>query len=69
MNYLLDHFDEFVGLIFDDEQSKIHTRASVVGLTSVNVIPDNVDNIDVDDNRLNVWVDLVSNKINKFTIG
>jgi hypothetical protein len=36
---------------------------------SINVIPDGVNNIDVDDNRLNVWVDLVTDNINKFTIG
>jgi hypothetical protein len=36
---------------------------------SINVIPDGVNNIDVDDNRLNVWVDLITDKINKFTIG
>ena len=69
MTYLLDHFDEFIGLIFGDVQDKIHARASVSGFTTVNVIPDNVNNIDVDDNRLNVWVDLVSDKINRFTIG
>lgn len=69
MTYLLDKFDEFIGLIFDNVQGQIHTRANVLGLTSVNVIPDNVDNIDVDDDRLNVWVDLLSNKINKFTLG
>jgi hypothetical protein len=36
---------------------------------SISVIPDGVNNIDVDDNRLNVWVDLLTDKINKFTIG
>jgi hypothetical protein len=36
---------------------------------SVNVIPDGVGNIDIDDNRVNVWVDRDTASIYKITFG
>jgi hypothetical protein len=61
-------FEKFIGQTFDTVHDQIKEEARANNL-SINVIPDGVNNIDVDDNRLNVWVDLVSDKINKFTIG
>lgn len=36
---------------------------------SVNLIPDGVGNIDIDDNRVNIWVDQNSAMIYKITFG
>lgn len=36
---------------------------------SVNIVPTDVDNIDIDHKRLNVWSDFNTGAIKKFTIG
>jgi len=65
---MTSQFEKFVGQTFDMVHQEIKEEARSLGF-SINVIPDGVNNIDVDDNRLNVWVDLVTDNINKFTIG
>ena len=65
---MVEMFDKFLGETFDMVHQEIKDEARFHNL-SINVIPDGVNNIDVDDNRLNVWVDLITDKINKFTIG
>lgn len=65
---MASQFDRFVGQVFDVVHQEIKEEARSLNF-SISVIPDGVNNIDVDDNRLNVWVDLLTDKINKFTIG
>jgi hypothetical protein len=36
---------------------------------SINIIPTDVDNIDIDPKRLNVWTDLNTGEIKRFTVG
>jgi len=65
---MINLFEKYVGQTFDTVHDQIKQEARANNL-SINVIPDGVNNIDVDDNRLNVWVDLITDEINKFTIG
>ena len=65
---MLENFDKFEGELFSIVEKDIKEEAARFGLM-INCIPDGVQNIDVEDKRLNVWVDLISDKIYKFTIG
>jgi hypothetical protein len=64
---VLEDFDKFEGEFFSLVEDHITEQATKFGLV-VNCIPDGVGNIDIDDRRLNVWVDLITDRIYKFTI-
>lgn len=65
----MSELNQYIGKIFvDDVSDAIQKWADENGYT-VNVIIADVDNIDVDDNRLNVWTEFTTGKIHKFTIG
>lgn len=65
----LRQLDKFIGQAYDGlVQDFIDGWAKVNRLT-INIVPTQVDNIDVDDHRLNIWIDFNTGKINKFTIG
>jgi hypothetical protein len=36
---------------------------------SINIVPTDVDNIDIDPKRLNVWTDFKTGQIKRFTVG
>jgi hypothetical protein len=65
----IKELDKYISKSYnDDVVDMIDDWAKSHGL-SVNVIPTAVGNIDIDDARLNVWVDFNSGNITKFTIG
>ena len=65
---MFQELSQFVGKNYTDAEIGINDIAEKYGL-NVNVIPDDIDNSNSDDYRLNVWVDLITDKIYKFTKG
>lgn len=63
-----NEFNQFLQQNYDNVGDQINSLAESHNLT-VNVIPDGVGNIDIEDNRVNIWVEQSSGKIYKITMG
>jgi hypothetical protein len=58
-----------IGKRYENETiDEIDACARQQGL-SINIVPTDVDNIDIDPKRLNIWTDLKTGAIERFTIG
>jgi hypothetical protein len=61
-------FNKFLNYNYEDSADQLNTLAESHNM-SINVIPDGVGNIDIEDNRVNIWVEQSTGKIYKVTIG
>jgi len=61
-------FNQFLNHNYEDSADQLNTLAESHNM-SINVIPDGVGNIDIEDNRVNIWVEQSTGKIYKVTIG
>jgi hypothetical protein len=62
-------FVPFLNQHYTDEVAEQINQLAESHELNVNVIPDGVGNIDIDDNRVNVWVDRDTASIYKITFG
>jgi hypothetical protein len=61
-------FNQFLSHNYEDCADQLNTLAESNGM-SINVIPDGVGNIDIEDSRVNIWIEQNTGKIYKVTIG
>lgn len=61
-------FATFMHANYDNVSDNINLIAEEHKL-NVNVIPDGIDNIDIDDDRVNIWVNQHNGEIYKITFG